>query len=125
MLLLSTSLGKSVGDRHGGSGLGGGWDSLAKTTFGAHSFVLGLGEMKEMGTLQPFGALVGKVGKSRVWKTGTRFPRLEQRTKQAGVLRPNEEKRVASSVAISSPLAPNHVVNREGLNWTEQKGPAL
>lgn len=50
----------------GGSGLGGGWDSLAKTTLCAHSLDLGLGEVKEMGTLQPFGALVGKVGKSRV-----------------------------------------------------------
>lgn len=86
------------------SGLGGGWDSLAKPHL-VHSLVLGLGD-EEMGTLQPFGALVGKVGKSRVWKTGTRFPRLEQSTKQAGVLRPNEEKRVASSVDIPSPLAP-------------------
>lgn len=50
----------------GVSGLGGGWDSLAKTTLCAHSLDLGLGEVKEMGTLQPFGALVGKVGKSRV-----------------------------------------------------------
>lgn len=79
----------------GGSGLRGGWDSLAKTTLCAHSLVLGLGEMKEMGSFQPFGSLVGKVGKSGVWKIGTRFRRLEQRTKQAGVLRPNEGKRVA------------------------------
>lgn len=98
LLLLSAQVRRSVGVRHGtGLEWACGW---AGFTGQNHTVCaqpcIGVGKDKGNGHFcSPLGALVGKVGERRVWKTGNRFPSLEKTDKQPRVLRANEGERMA------------------------------
>lgn len=77
-LLLPGQARWSVRVRHG-RGLGS--NALAKTIL-CVQLCFGVGKGKESGHfLQPFEALMGKVGERHVWETRSRFPRLEKKAK--------------------------------------------